>query len=57
VCVALYKPELNFIEPVRSVQHVAPEWLDPYIVGHYQLGIANNVFNGVGMPDHVILAL
>jgi hypothetical protein len=34
---------------------VAPGWLDPYIVGHYRLEVANNVFNGMGTPDVVVL--
>jgi hypothetical protein len=34
---------------------VAPEWLDLYIVGHYQLEVANDVFNGVGTSRLVIL--
>jgi hypothetical protein len=24
--------------------------MDPYVVGHYQLGVANDVFDGVGCP-------
>jgi hypothetical protein len=27
---------------------VAPGWLNPYIVGHYQLEVTNDIFNGVG---------
>jgi hypothetical protein len=34
---------------------VALEWLDPYIVGHYWLEVANDVFNSVAMPGLVIL--
>jgi hypothetical protein len=30
---------------------VAPEWLNPYIAGHYRLEVANNVFNGM---EHVL---
>jgi hypothetical protein len=29
--------------------------LDPYIVGHYRLEVANDVFNGVGTSGLVIL--
>jgi hypothetical protein len=29
-------------------QQVALEWLNPYIVGHYRLEVANDVFNGMG---------
>jgi hypothetical protein len=35
---------------------VAPGWLDPYIVGHYRLEVANDVFNGVGTSDFVVLS-
>jgi hypothetical protein len=34
---------------------VAPGWLDPYIVGHYRLEVANDVFNDVGTPGLVVL--
>jgi hypothetical protein len=34
---------------------VAPGWLDPYIVGHYGLEVANDVFNGVGASDLIVL--
>jgi hypothetical protein len=26
---------------------VTPGWLNPYIVGHYRLEVANDVFNGM----------
>jgi hypothetical protein len=29
--------------------------LDPYIVGHYRLEVANDVFNDVGMPGLIVL--
>jgi hypothetical protein len=29
-------------------RQVALGWLDPHIVGHYQLEIANDIFNGMG---------
>jgi hypothetical protein len=29
--------------------------LDPYVLGHYRLGVANDVFNGVGTPGLVVL--
>jgi hypothetical protein len=34
---------------------VALGWLDPDIVRHYQLEVANDVFNGVGTFGLVIL--
>jgi hypothetical protein len=34
---------------------VAPGWFDPYIVGHYQLEVANDVFNGMSTSDLVVL--
>jgi hypothetical protein len=29
--------------------------LDPYIVGHYRLEVANDVFNGVGKSHLIVL--
>jgi hypothetical protein len=69
VC-ALFKAEFNMLAPIvcsafyssRSGSYIvtkgltcAPGWLDPYIVGHYQLEVANVVFNGVGMSGLVVL--
>jgi hypothetical protein len=34
---------------------VAQGWLDLYRVGHYRLEVANDVFNGVGTSDLVVL--
>jgi hypothetical protein len=34
---------------------VALGLLDPYIIGHYQLEVVNDVFNDVGTPDLVVL--
>jgi hypothetical protein len=35
---------------------MAPTWLDPYIVWHYRLEVANDVFNGVGTSGLVVLS-
>jgi hypothetical protein len=35
---------------------VAPGWLDPYIIGHYQLEIANDIFNDVKTSDLIVLS-
>jgi hypothetical protein len=35
---------------------MAPRWLDPYIVGHYQLEVANDIFNDVELFVPVILS-
>jgi hypothetical protein len=35
---------------------VASGWLDPYIIGHYQLEVANDVFNNMKTSDLVILS-
>jgi hypothetical protein len=32
---------------VSRARQVAPGWLNPYIVGHYQLELANDVSNGM----------
>jgi hypothetical protein len=32
---------------------VAPEKVKPYAVGHYWLGVTNDIFNGVGTPGLV----
>jgi hypothetical protein len=32
---------------VTQSRQVAPEWLDPYVLGRYLLDIANDVFNGM----------
>jgi hypothetical protein len=62
VCVVLFKAELNLVSPtvcsafyssrldnytVIQGRQVAPGWLNPYIVGHYRLEVANDIFNGV----------
>jgi hypothetical protein len=69
VC-ALFKAEFNMLAPIvysafyssRPSSYIvtkgltcAPGWLDPYIVGHYQLEVANVVFNSVGMSGLVVL--
>jgi hypothetical protein len=35
---------------------VAIGWLDPYIVGHYRLEVANDVFNGVKTFNLVVVS-
>jgi hypothetical protein len=62
VCVALFKAELNLSTPaihlafyssrlgsytVTQGQQVALGWLNPYMVEHYRLEVANDIFNGV----------
>jgi hypothetical protein len=65
VC-ALFKAKLNLFAPVVCMSFYksrldsyivahGPGWLDPYIVEHYQLEVANDIFNNVGTSGLVIL--
>jgi hypothetical protein len=36
-----------------KVREVASGQVKPYVVGHQRLGVANEVFNGVNIPDLV----
>jgi hypothetical protein len=36
---------------------VAPGWLKPYTVGHYQVEVANDIFNGMGVSYPIALPL
>jgi hypothetical protein len=35
---------------------MTPRWLDPYIVGHYQVEVANDIFNDMELFVLVILS-
>jgi hypothetical protein len=37
-------------------RQVASGWLDPYIVGHYRLEVAKDVFSDVETSDLVVLS-
>jgi hypothetical protein len=71
VCMAPFKPELNLVSPAVCLAfycsrpwqlHCDPGldkwplgWLNPYIIGHYRLEVASDVFNSVGTPVIVVL--
>jgi hypothetical protein len=37
-----------------KARQVASGQIKPYVVGHHQAGVANNVFKGVGTPGLVV---
>jgi hypothetical protein len=37
-----------------KARQVASRQVKPYVVGHHRLGVANDVFKGVGTPDLVV---
>jgi hypothetical protein len=70
-CVTLFKAELNLFAPdVHLTFHSSrpdnytviqgptsgPDWLDPYIIGHYRLEVANDVFNDMGTSGLIVLS-